>query len=813
MIIEEQKNLNDIDPHLINNNDMQNKNNNEDKNDEINMEDYSKTKINKPIELREFDAISHFRENIINHNKNCNKIITESSYYCFTCKHSVCEECGVFDHKEHLLIQRESCINYDTTFFKEISKVIDSSFLIQNKKEILKNNLITSIEELQKELENIKNEKIREIDLVFEEIEKNLKLLKNNFCEAKLSIEEYYNRNKLFFNITTMHSNSTEITKENEEKLNDKIEINTNYYEDDKIIKNIDLENTVFLMNFELMNLCDNKNLQVLDAINKMKFDIDFLINNIQQRSNNVLNEVRNNYDLNPYLYKFGDYYLEVKLRTKKYNEFINNFKSLLSKIIKKNGNLDKIKDLVGIYDSKYKKGKDKFYNQYYFTNYCKMKFSQNKTNNNSPKRNNLNLNNSFKKQKHAGNSPKLLINDKLNNYLSQNQRFLTYTNNNLSLNKNDNYRTKTSKKSYITNYKSINNNNKKYLNYKSKESFNKENKRRQYTNHYIKTNPQSQENFDNISLNQRIIQRFFAYSILNLFSKFFDRYNTNNNNSERNSASFITNYTKRFNKLKEIAKPIIGTNLIHYFDSNTNQIFKIPINLSKVDHGYSVFPFGCRHILIDNILYVIGGADNCGNPINIVLSYDLIRNILVKLPNLNEEHAYHSIEYLENFDSLILIGGEKNSSCEIMDLDNKQWLKLPYLNNSRANANIYYNNITCELFALFGMEGEMTEKNKNSDVIEVLKLDDILSGWKKIDYYRSSGLNIKANFCITLPFTRDKLLIYGCSNGRFIDKKLFALFNMNKNECIKVDKDILDFIKLEEKKIEYFDFELSKIE
>ena len=113
----------------------------------------------------------------------------------------------------------------------------------------------------------------------------------------------------------------------------------------------------------------------------------------------------------------------------------------------------------------------------------------------------------------------------------------------------------------------------------------------------------------------------------------------------------------------------------------------------------------------------------------------------------------------------------------------------------------------------LFGMEGDITEKNKNSDVIEVLKINDILNGWNKIDYYRNAGLNIKTNYCITLPFTRDKLLIYGCSSARAIEKKLFAFFNMSRNECIKVDKETLELIKLEEKKIKIFDNELSKID
>ena len=772
-----------------------------DTNEEKNLEELSKIKINKPIELKEFEASPHFKENIIHIEKNCNGPISESSYYCFTCKHSVCEECNLFHHKDHLLIQRDNCINYDVTFFNEISKVIEDSFLIEKKREIIKKSIIVSIDNLVEHLNDLKIKKIKETDLIFNKLKDNLTELKKNYSEAKLSIEDYYNRNKIFFNISTLPPNAK---REKEEKINCTIDLNNKMLlEDNKIIQNRDLENTVFLMNFELMNLCDNKNLQVLDMINETKYKISLYIRNIQQKMNYITKELDNFFDLNSFLTKYDDYYLDVKLRTKKYNEFIDKFKSILKEIIKKNGNLDKLKDFVELFDSKNKKGKDILFNQEYFTNYNNLNASQNKIDSNQKSRGNSK--GKVKKYKNSANSPKALIEKKNNQFSQLNVRCLTY---NIGIkNTRDNYKHKGNN---VNNYKTIkfNAKNKIYAH----DSFIRDNK---LTNSFHKTYSQIKVNNDNcedIILNQRIIQRFFAYSIYDLFSKCFKK-NDIEINSGKSSVSFLANYTERYNRLKEIAKPIIGTNQIQYFDSSTNQITKIFLNLSKVDHGYSVFPFGCRHIFIDNILYIIGGADNCGTPINIVLSYDLGNNILFKLSNLNDNHAYHSIDYLENFDSIILIGGEKNSSCEIMDLDSKRWIRLPNLNYPRANANIYYNCLNCELYALFGMEGEMTEKNKNSDIIEVLKLNDIVSGWKKIDYYRSAGLNIKSNYCITLPFTRDNLLIYGCSSARAIEKKLFAFFNMDKSECIKVDKETLELIKLEEKKIKFFDFELSKIQ
>ena len=174
--------------------------------------------------------------------------------------------------------------------------------------------------------------------------------------------------------------------------------------------------------------------------------------------------------------------------------------------------------------------------------------------------------------------------------------------------------------------------------------------------------------------------------------------------------------------------------------------------------------------------------------------------------------HSYHTVEYLENFDSIICIGGENSNQCEIMDLENKKWIKLPNLNNPRGNANVYYNNLTSELFVLFGICGIMCEKINYSDSIEVLELKDIDKGWIIVDYYKTPGLNLKLNYCMTIPFTKEQLLIYGGSNMRSFSKNIYALFHMIKNECNKVDTQTMELIKLEEKKSRLVDLALTKL-
>jgi len=90
-----------------------------------------------------------------------------------------------------------------------------------------------------------------------------------------------------------------------------------------------------------------------------------------------------------------------------------------------------------------------------------------------------------------------------------------------------------------------------------------------------------------------------------NNIKKQSDNIKIDSNQYNIKSVSYLSNYTNRYNSLKEIAKPIIGTNQIQIFDQNTKKIIKKSTSLKKDEHGYSIFPDGCRHILINNILYL----------------------------------------------------------------------------------------------------------------------------------------------------------------------------------------------------------------
>ena len=830
-----------------------------------------KEKINKPNELKNFDAATHFKQNISRFDKNCSDPVKDYSYYCFSCQHSVCNECGVYDHKEHLLIQRDNCLKYDNSFFNEISKVIDDGINIDDKKEQIKDNISKSIKQLKEELDKLQKEKIEEIDFIFNEIKNNYINLKENFLKTKECIENYYDINNNFFNITIKITNpdNNEIDANLSSSMKKSMPGNpyVTYLNDNEIGPNRDIDNTIFLMNFELMNLCDNKNLQILDISNNINNKIINISNIIERNTNSLIEQIKNKYldfDAKELLSKFDDFYWDVKIRCEKYNDHISQFKNTVCDIYKRNGSFDKLKDLLSLFDSKNHKGKDILFNQQYF-------LKMNDLSTLSPERARTLSKKLYKSHGRTRSTSK--------KKLRQNSQ-------------NNSMRTKESKISDKLN-SNINTSFKKLDKYSNKVTINNESKSKiKRNNSNLNSNNISILSLDkeNIILDRRILQRFFAYSILDFYSKYFkvinlddelntetyddeniynnmkpktkkknrngsikngksnrkiksNKYNINNikiikdknnentygsNNSnllENNtspkrhknkafikSVSLISNYSERYMELKEKVKPLIGTNYVQFFEPATNRITRVQVPLKKEVHGYTVFPEGCRHILVESELYITGGSDNCGFPINVVLMLNIELGELTRLSNLNDNHSYHTLEYLENFDTIVLVGGENSNSCEIMDIDSKKWTKLPSLNYARANSNIYYNNVTSDLFVLFGMEGGMNGKPKNTDVIEVLELNDIMSGWMKVEYYKSVGFDMKNNYCVTLPFTRDKLIVYGGTSARSIEKGIFALFDMIKNEIIKVDSKTMDLIKLEENKIRSFDTALQKI-
>ena len=845
--------------------------------------------LNKPKELLEFEVLSHFNENLSRPDKNDLNNISQKSYYCINCKHS---DCPFNDENKHLTVKRIKSVIYDSHFFDEIDSNINAALNSSELKNEIKDNINIYVDKMKEALDKLRESKFNELDMFFEENEKNFIKLKKEYLNIRKNIEQYYETNKKFFHIDLAQE------KNEEDKIiprllnnDEKNEKDDGFIDDlDNSSPNRDIENSVFLLNFELMNLCDTKNLENIDYIKTIKKRIECFNTKIQTEINEGMNFILKsiNLDMKPEPYIENKYW-DVEIRTKKYTEIIQQFKETICDIYHRAGNLEKLKDLVDILDSKLKKNKNIIFGQKYFnkektievnnvnlSNNENLTLSEKRNTVNSRKRNNISATNkrtsskakSLKKFNTVRNRSSNK-NKKNENNAKNNLHILTLSNDillrNIIKNKNEKYnQTETNMNVQLSprklNQKNVNFQNcipddiildkrvlQRFFSYSISEIYKKNFEKIDVNNKDIKFNILNKDNIylnkerqsknqnEMINKNKNInnkrgtnIKKYRSNNTNNkLMSNYISKMKSNNNvNKEKldfekmdpsnqyniKSVSYLSNYTNRYNSLKEIAKPIIGSNHIQLFFQKNQKIIRKNTTLNKDEHGYSLFPEGCRHILIENNLYIIGGTNHIRQPINIVLCYNILFGTLKRLDDMVFPHSYHTVEYLENFDSIICIGGENSNQCEIMDLETKKWLKLPNLNNPRANANIYYNNLTSELFVLFGICGIMCEKVNYSDSIEVLELKDIEKGWIRVDYYKTPGLNLKVNYCMTIPFTKEQLLIYGGSNMRSFTKNIYALFHMTKNECNKVDTQTMELIKLEEKKSRLVDLALTKL-
>ena len=304
-------------------------------------------KITKPIELENFDSCFHLQKNILSFDRNCKDKITEQSYYCISCQQSVCIKCGAYDHKDHILIQRDNCLFYDPNFFVEIAKILDVSLTLDSKKQSIKDGIEKSVSNLKNYLDQLKIIKFKEMDDFFEKNNQNLNNLKKNFLSAKESIENYYKSYKKFFNIDYIKSSDAK-----------------NIIKEDDFANNLDIENTVFIINFDLMNLCDSINLKVLDKINDITIKVNSINDIIEQKVKDLIQIINMSYNFDLDKRKFEDFYDEVKIRTQKYDQIIHKFQETVADIVQKTGSIDKIKEVLEIFDSKNKKSKDIIFQQ-----------------------------------------------------------------------------------------------------------------------------------------------------------------------------------------------------------------------------------------------------------------------------------------------------------------------------------------------------------------------------------------------------------------------------------------------------------------
>ena len=290
----------------------------------------------------------------------------------------------------------------------------------------------------------------------------------------------------------------------------------------------------------------------------------------------------------------------------------------------------------------------------------------------------------------------------------------------------------------------------------------------------------------DNNLINNLMYRKYFTYKIYDLVYK----KNSKNLNINSNLSNFEFNINDYdIDSDLQYIKPIQGTNELQIYEPSNNTIIKRkPKNFENIPFNY--FLIGCRSIFLYNKLFISGGVDKENKPTKLFLFYNIQTNTLKCLKEMPTAHAYHSIYYIQNYECIVVIGGESSNNCEVYDLKNECWYNLPNLNFCKANSCCYYDRLNKILYSFFGIFGNLTKKKViYSDCIEKLRFNNIKKGWEKIDYTNKTMNDLKKFLLKIYPINSKSILIYGVNKNRE-NKKTFAVYDKINKEIVKMDSN-----------------------
>ena len=706
-------------------------NNNDNNNININL-DKQYINVNLNPESYGFNLYKHLKENLRNKDKLCKDKLTKDSFYCLDCKLSTCKKCLSFNiHKGHNLIPKYLYINCDENIFNNCFESIDSIFENKN------NNFFLNNQELKEEMKNLIKENI-------DNIIKRLNELKNK------KLKEI---DKLFEST----DGCVDFFKDKEKDIKNDIK---NFLSSQKDFFNLQIEEEISTKNSTSrtgnnpeIDLINNFKMEGINEsqVNRDRFNTIFLTNYDLFKNTEYINgEIRKLIqDIDDNRDRYEKYFLEnIKLINSEIDNFSQDFKGVFNYRYLTIDFYKTITDKLNQYLEKISKMKKYIYDT-------------------------VNKDGTFEKILKDNNTHETKIKQRFENILSNqfddksgNDSITTFSKTNTNSNKlsshlNNHYNLLSRLSSNFYQTKNSNEKNKKNQIYKSE---------------------------DEIKLDKPLLQEFFSYEAFNNIRTHLKK------NKHKKVDEIITN-ENYLDKDIDIAKPIPGTNEIQLYDKKTTTLSRKTVKFDKSKHKYNNFLHGCRSVLIKDNLYILGGVDQDKISTKIAYVYYTKTNELKLMREMICPHAYHSVQFLDYYKSIIVIGGENSSQCELYDLNVGLWRRLPDLNIPRSFCNLYLDKFTHALYTFFGLVGNLTQKKNFTDVIEVLELKRLSLGWNKIDYENKAEMDFKSGHNKILPLNREMILIYGATNMRDFVKKA-AVYLVPKFEIVKIDNKIFKEIK-----------------
>ena len=339
------------------------KKNEDKKNEEKNIEEakeIEKLKENYDPNLYGFNLYKHVKENLRNKDKLCKDKLTKESYYCIDCKISTCKKCSTFNiHKGHTLVPKYLYYNCDENIFNETFNCLDSLFkenpeILDNKKlkEELKKRVNDTLDNLISRLTEIKKQKLKELDKLFEYTDGCVEALKEKEKHIKKDMKNYLEKQKDFY-FLQIEENQDENDSEKKE-INDpdydvlkNLKLGENEGKAGMIQSNKDTYNSTFLISYDLFKNAKFINNEIKNLINDIQTNKDKYLSEYNINVNQINDDVdKLSQPFNGvFNYRFltSEFYKMISDKLKKYNEKIDCMRKYIFDMVNQNGNFDQI--------------------------------------------------------------------------------------------------------------------------------------------------------------------------------------------------------------------------------------------------------------------------------------------------------------------------------------------------------------------------------------------------------------------------------------------------------------------------------------
>ena len=326
--------------------------NEEEKNEEV--------KENEPQEnydpnLYGFNLYKHVKENLVNKDKLCKDKLTKDTYYCIDCKLSTCKKCSNFViHNGHTLIPKYLYYDCDPQIFDDTFKCIDT-ILMENPdyldniklKETLKNTVTETIDALIQRLTNIKEEKLKELDKLFESTDGCLDALKKKEESLKNDIKSYFKKQKDFYFLQIEEGTDEKKEKGADYDVLKNLNVGANERKAGMIESNKDTYNSTFLMSYDIFKNTAFLNNEIKNLMNDIQSNRDKYLAEHNMNVNQLTEDLEKfsqpfNGIFN-YVYFTTEFYKMVTDKLKKYNEKIDGMRRYIFDMVNRDGNFDRI--------------------------------------------------------------------------------------------------------------------------------------------------------------------------------------------------------------------------------------------------------------------------------------------------------------------------------------------------------------------------------------------------------------------------------------------------------------------------------------